>query len=77
MKTQRTFQPDASPALAAYVVLGACATLLCLVVWLLAGWQLALLLFLGVTAHLVWKLVLSTPEVRSLASDRWQKVRHA
>ena len=80
MKAQRTLYRDPSPTQVAYVVTGACATFLCLLVWLLFGWQLALLLYLGGTAHAFWQLVGSTPEVQDLVADlwhRWGTVRHA
>ena len=78
MKTQRTFQPDASPQLVGYVVTGACLTLLCLLLWLVMGWKWALLYYVLCLACYFWDLVGRAPEVRQLLTECLrERMRHA
>lgn len=78
MRTQRTFQPNASQQLVSYVVKGACLTLLCLLLWFLFGWQWALLYYVLCLAYMLWGLVGRAPEVRHLLAERLrERMRHA
>lgn len=78
MKTQRTFQRDASPLLVGKVVTGAGLTVLCLLLWLVLGWQWALLYYVLCLAYILWGLVGDAPEVRHLLAERLrERLRHA
>ena len=80
MRTQRTFQRDASPLLVGYIVIGASSVFLDLLIWLAMGWKWAALFWVLCVAHAFWKLVGSAPEVQDLVADlwhRWGTVRHA
>lgn len=77
MRTQRTYQPNASQQLVCYVVKGVSLTLLCLLLWFLFGWKWALLYYGLCLAYIFWGLVGDAPELRHLLAERLRgRLRH-